>query len=143
MPRTARPTTQRGAPAQPISATPGQVYGAGVEQMAMQRVMPAPNMQSPAAAIPQGASSAPAAAGPVDPARVMALAAGLKEQTGLLTAPTQRPNEPITAGLSRGPGPGPEILAAPSGSPSGDILRRLSQSTGDPQWAELARKAQM
>ena len=143
MPRTARPTTQRGAPAQPISATPGQVYGAGVEQMAMQRVMPAPNMQSPAAGIPQGAPPAPSAAGPVDPARVMALAAGLKEQTGLLTAPTQRPNEPITAGLSRGPGPGPEILAAPSGSPSGDILRRLSQSTGDPQWAELARKAQM
>lgn len=27
-----------------------------------------------------------------------------------LFAPTQKPDEPITAGISRGPGPGPEAL---------------------------------
>jgi hypothetical protein len=31
-----------------------------------------------------------------------------------LTEPSQRPNEPVTAGAARGPGPGPEIL---SGTP--------------------------
>lgn len=31
-----------------------------------------------------------------------------------LNAPTQRPDEPLTAGLSTGPGPGPEALQAPS-----------------------------
>ena len=28
----------------------------------------------------------------------------------MLTDPTQRPNEPITAGLPSGPGPGPEAI---------------------------------
>lgn len=29
-----------------------------------------------------------------------------------LTAPSQRPNEPVQAGLATGPGPGPEALGA-------------------------------
>ena len=29
---------------------------------------------------------------------------------GLLSGPSRRPNEPVTAGLSTGPGPGPEAL---------------------------------
>jgi len=29
---------------------------------------------------------------------------------GILTGPTQAPNEPVTAGIARGPGPGPEAL---------------------------------
>lgn len=32
------------------------------------------------------------------------------DDSPMLTAPTQRPDEPITAGLSVGPGPGPEAL---------------------------------
>lgn len=36
-----------------------------------------------------------------------------------LSAPTQRPNEPVTAGLPIGPGPGPEALA-PMGAPPAD-----------------------
>jgi hypothetical protein len=31
-----------------------------------------------------------------------------------LTAPTQRPDEPVTAGAPAGPGPGPEVLNLPS-----------------------------
>ena len=32
------------------------------------------------------------------------------EDTPMLLDPTQRPAEPLTAGLSSGPGPGPEVL---------------------------------
>lgn len=32
------------------------------------------------------------------------------EDTPMLLEPTQRPGEPLTAGISTGPGPGPEIL---------------------------------
>lgn len=32
------------------------------------------------------------------------------EDTPMLLDPTQRPEQPITAGISTGPGPGPEIL---------------------------------
>lgn len=41
-----------------------------------------------------------------------------------LSAPTQRPGEPVTSGLSLGPGPGPEAIPAiaPSG-PDPDILQ--------------------
>jgi hypothetical protein len=38
-----------------------------------------------------------------------------------LTAPTERPNEPVTAGLPVGPGPGPEALGAPA-APTSDAL---------------------
>lgn len=36
-----------------------------------------------------------------------------------LTDPTQRPNEPITAGVDIGPGPGSDILNLPNGGPQG------------------------
>lgn len=60
----------------------GQTYGEGARQQASQRVVPTgPPPTEP------GADIVP------------------------LNAPTQRPNEPITAGLPMGPGPGPEALA--------------------------------
>lgn len=45
-----------------------------------------------------------------------------------LTAPTERPDEPITAGLPIGAGPGPEALVSqggPDGTPELDLLRQL------------------
>lgn len=36
---------------------------------------------------------------------------------GLLTGPSRRPNEPLTAGLPTGEGPGPEALAATQADP--------------------------
>ena len=43
-----------------------------------------------------------------------------------LYAPTQKPDEPITAGITRGPGPGPEVLGinAPAEKTS-DALAKL------------------
>lgn len=38
-----------------------------------------------------------------------------------LSAPTQRPNEPVTAGLMSGPGPGPEAIPGSAPDPQGDL----------------------
>lgn len=40
-----------------------------------------------------------------------------------LDAPTQRPNEPVTAGVDVGPGPGPEVLGGPRRDRTADLLR--------------------
>jgi hypothetical protein len=46
-----------------------------------------------------------------------------------LFAPTERPNEPVTAGNPLGPGPGPEALNLPARSFSAtQILSRLAQN---------------
>lgn len=145
MPRTAkRPKTMSGAPAQPIGAVAGQMYGAGEEQMQLQRAMPAPNLaQTPVATPAPGPAPAEAQqAAPAAPSleQVLAQAQALRSQTGLLAQPTTRPEQPITAGLASGPGGGPELLGMQQGTPAGDALRRLSASTGDPFWAELASK---
>ena len=108
----------------------------------MQRAMPSPQgVGVPAPAAPPTANGAPATPNPDAYAAMMQQATGMREQTGLLTAPTNRPTEPVTAGLSRGPGAGPEALAGRTGSPTGDLMRQLSAATGDPLWARLADKA--
>lgn len=53
-----------------------------------------------------------------------------------ITAPTERPNEPITSGMSFGAGPGPEILPAPPTQTEPTILsvlRKIAQqdTTGE------------
>jgi hypothetical protein len=48
---------------------------------------------------------------PVDFAQILEAAKRSPQPNGgLLNQPTARPNEPVTAGLSTGPGPGPEVL---------------------------------
>lgn len=70
-------------------------YGEGVETQAIKSGAPLAKTADvrgmPAAEVREAASQAP-----ITP----------------LYAPTERPDEPITAGISRGPGPGPEILGA-------------------------------
>jgi hypothetical protein len=44
------------------------------------------------------------------PANQSAQASFAQQALTPLTAPTQRPNEPVTAGAASGPGPGPDIL---------------------------------
>lgn len=57
-----------------------------------------------------------------------------------LLGPTARPDEPVTAGLPMGPGPGPEILGGPSNRAS-DTLDELAAQTGDQALALLAMRA--
>lgn len=149
MPRKAK-RTQSGQPAQPVSPVPGQMYGAGVEQARLQATMPAPNLRlapgvSSPQATPAAAPTAPAApSGPSQPERFRAAiqaAQELQSQTGLLRQPTTKPDEPLTAGLLTGPGPGPEVLGTRFGNPTAATLYKLSQITGDPLFANLARRA--
>ncbi len=51
-----------------------------------------------------------------------------------LSAPSQRPSEPVTAGLPVGAGPGPDVLTAPPGQAESDERLRLLA----PQLARLA-----
>lgn len=53
-----------------------------------------------------------------------------------LYAPTQRPGEPITAGMPIGPGPGPEVTR--TGNRVARTYRLIADITGDPKFQELA-----
>lgn len=145
MPRARKTLT--GDPARPNVPIAGQTYGAGVDQQQLETALPTPNTApitpNPAPAPPnQGQPTPnPAPAAPYDHEAALAAASQYADQTGILRADTTRPNEPITAGLTRGPGPGPEALGLTTGSPTGDLFRRLSAATGDPFFADLAAKA--
>jgi hypothetical protein len=70
-----------------VKATPGQTYGEAGKQMAAQRAVPmaAPPTDVAPTATPQQPRVAPGSMGP-------------------LSRPTERPNEPLTAGAPFGPG---------------------------------------
>lgn len=153
MPRARK--TQSGAAAMSTQQIPGQQYGKGVEQVALQNAMPAPQAPSVASPLPQQGPSAgvpvpaggavpptapSAAPAPTDPTAAFA---ALRDRVGLLGQPTNRPDEPITAGLARGPGPGPEVLNMRQGSPLGTTLRNLASQLGDPYFAQIADRANL
>lgn len=75
--------------AQPVRTAPGQTYGKAGQQAAAQRSVPLPQQQAPTARTLQ-------AAVPID-------------------APSARPDEPVTHGITGGPGAGPEALNLPQG----------------------------
>ena len=111
---------------------PGETYGKGQE-------------------LEQLAASAPAA-GPsqMDPAMLQELAnAGARQMDpgppgGLLPQPSARPNEPITAGMPMGAGPGPEAIPQMRMAQNKTVaqLSQAAQMTGNPRLAEMARRAQ-
>lgn len=109
-----------GGPAQVISAAPNQPYGEAGAQREAQRLAP----MGAADPMPQAAQPTP------DQMQAMRL----PEFNGpALTAPTQRPDEPITAGVDIGPGPGSEILNLPNGGPQGTgamtaLLQRVAST---------------
>lgn len=85
---------------EPITTVPGQDYGKAAEQQAAQRAIPMssqpvstapPSVPNPVPA-PQ-AQNAPLSAPAVNPGDIN------------LFGPTERPEEPITAGIPSGPGP--------------------------------------
>lgn len=85
---------------QGIKTATGQPYGAAQDQAAAQKAIPLPQQPGPP---PGGVSSSTAPPGSGGPS---IQPGGLGE----LHAPTNRPNEPLTAGLPTGAGPGPEAL---------------------------------
>jgi len=125
------------------------MYGKGVEQQALQKAMPTPQAQQPKAASPQptrqrqAQAAAPAPLPPQRPVDPMAAMQSLRGRANLFGAPTARPDEPVTSGLSVGPGAGPEALGMAQRSPTGDLLRHLSRVLGDDQFALLAQRANL
>ena len=95
----------------PISTVPNQEYGkAAAQQRAQQAV--------PMASAPNGAT----AVTPTAPAQPTVTPGSLP-----YTAATERPNEPITAGIDQGPGPGSEIMTGPPRGMLTGVFKNLSQ----------------
>ena len=115
--------------AEPVTTAPGQEYGQRSQQQAAQRSVPmAPPPQAGPAAAP-GAPSAPQPSAEPPPPIVNGAGQG-NAGLGLWTHPTERPDEPITAGLPTGAGPGPEVLggvgaAAANGAVEQGTLKSL------------------
>lgn len=135
---------------QPPQAPNAQAYGQRGDQMAAQRAMPLPRSDSAAdaaAAAPAGPPSSapppdvPPAPNPNDP-MLLQMARDFDPGITPLDAPSDRPDEPITTGLTTGPGPGPEaIFTSPDrGKRAADVLRMLSYSSGSEMYAELANR---
>lgn len=114
-------------------------------------------LQEQAAALPQTRpmprpAPAPAAA-PAAPMNVQPAPAGQPQQSGLeqlmqqgwdmpattpFNAPSQRPMEPVTAGLPVGPGAGTEVLPQFGRPDLSQFLLGLAAATGDDTFVELA-----
>lgn len=145
MPRGKQKRTKTGEPAQSNRAFEGQGYGDGVAQEALQRTMPSVNRQ--AAGVPSAASagSPQPTGGPVAPQPAPADIASMLQQAPVgLLAGTQLPGQPVTAGLSSGPGVGPEGLSnLRAQTPLRRTLEQLSRATGDPLFQQLLERARL
>lgn len=94
-----------GGPGQPVRTPSGGAYG---ERQALDQLQQA----APLSASPGGDVGAP------EPADITAGLVGFD-------APTQMPDEPVTAGAALGDGPGPEALGLPN-EPDEDMQRLVS-----------------
>lgn len=91
---------------QSVRTAPSQEYGSRVAQERQQQAAPLP--QAPPTPDPRAAAQY-----------------SYVEDVPNLTDPTGRPDEPITAGLPFGAGPGPRMDMLPSIDPVADELRAL------------------
>jgi len=105
---------QSGTGTQAARYIPGLPYGQGQATMQQQQ------------AAPMAGSSAPRASAPSEP---------MMPATTPLSAPTERPTEPLSTGMDFGPGPGSEVLNLPQERPLSETLAAMLQydSTGDVQ----------
>jgi hypothetical protein len=102
------------------TAVPGQAYGEAGAQLASQSVVPM-------------AGAAPSAAPAPAPSPVM------PGSLGSLSRPTDRPNEPLTAGASFGPGPTPgsQFVVPKESDPVLNELRGLYRAYPSPELADM------
>jgi hypothetical protein len=101
---------------QPIAVPTGTSYGQGQALADAQRAIPLPTGAPTVPSGPARTGGAPQPAGPRDPlAAAIAAASGMAPPVaGGLTRPSDRPGEPVTAGLPIGAGAGPEALGLPA-----------------------------
>lgn len=121
------------SPQQKIRTLPDAQYGEASEFNSLQK-------QAPLANTPKTPDGAPVAPG-TQPGS-MPLSSVIP-----LNAPTQRPDEPVTAGSNFGPGPGPEALGNASGqaadySSARSTLQSIAQASHNPEAAALLKMLQ-
>lgn len=139
MPRGGRRSGQVGKPypnrrdlrsTQAPKAAQGQPYGEAKAQVDAQKAIPLSRIPAP-----QGVRPGPSTAA------VAGMVGGGNISVPPLNAPSARPNEPITAGLPTGPGPGPEALNLPVQSSEDDqmlaVLRAFHQAYPNSDIARL------
>lgn len=132
----------------PPQAENAQAYGEAGAQLEAQRAIPLPadpGVPTPSP-VPQGRAAPPPIVGPdgPHPSVLEAAMAGPTPDVTLRSA-TLRPDEPVTAGLDVGPGPGRAsnpLLKAPAPRRA-TTLALIAEATGDPTVAALAAQAFM
>lgn len=126
----------------PVQVPTGLPYGEHQELSQAQHAVPGaapPQPQAPQA--PAGGPPGPAAPqqAPLDLGRAMQAAKAFQmPPTGALTRPTERPNEPVTAGLPGGPVNG----ATPQTGSLSSMLNALAQASSSAAISQLAARAQ-
>ena len=109
-------------------AAQGQPYGEAKAQLQSQQAIPLSRTPAPTAQ-------------PGGTAALAGMVGGGGVSVPPLNAPTTRPNEPLTAGLPSGPGPGPEALHLPAQSSEDDqmlgVLRAFHQAYPNSDIARL------
>lgn len=127
-----------GGPAQVKSHIPDLPYGEAKQQMASQSTAPMAGtspMPAPPSAAPNSTDN-----GTVAPQ--MPTYTG-----GPFNGPSTRPDEPVTAGATIGPGPGPEALGAaapqPVGQATGQMFAMLQRLSATDTTGVLAKLYQM
>jgi hypothetical protein len=111
---------------QKIAVPPSAEYGQGAQLRRAQQAVPM-----------AGAPPTPPAGGAPQPGPA---AFATPEDTPNLTDPTNRPDEPLTHGLSFGPGAGPEALGPPAPSDVEARLRALYMRFPTQELRELIRQ---
>ena len=106
-----------------MQVAPGQPFGQAAAQQRALAVVPmgAPRTPAPQASPSPGGGSSWAVPGSL----------------GALDRETERPNEPLTAGMSIGPGPGPEALPSFGMGQPADIIRELYRMSPNEELREL------
>lgn len=120
------------------TTVPGQEYGQQIaQQMAMRNV--------PTAQAANNTLRAPQTIQNAQPAPSATSATPAPQAPLLWDHPSDRPGEPIHAGLPVGPGPGPEALAPPPAAaqaPTASLLAQLASAPGaTPEVRQLALAA--
>lgn len=158
MPRTAksaalktnRTDLNQPGPQQPVRSPTGLPYGEAKSLEQAQRSMPLPagnGSVTPTQANPaqgQGVRPVPPTPAPDPMASVLGAAQAHPFQSVGLGVGTQRPSEPVTTGLTVGPGAGPEAMVGVPNrqGPVSSTLKTLAASTGSQSLAAMAAVAE-
>lgn len=151
MPRNGKGGARQGAPGQaygnrtdlnnrmPVEVAQNQTYGKAAEQRAAQGAVPMGS--TPVAATPQApqAPQSETIMGNMPQRQAPVVAPG----TSPFLDATNRPSEPITAGLPIGPGPGPEALGRPQNAISQALGSLAAMPGASSAVMDLAATARM